>query len=455
MMNERISRIEEILKSGAPEAEIRERLNGYHENDIAAALRELDRETRLRVYHILGIRKTAEIFAYMEDAASYLKELPDEQMAAVLDNMDSDDAVDILESIEDGELKLRLLALMEASASGAVRLINSYDSDEIGSMMTTNFIKVGSAFTVKETMKTVIGEARENDNISTIYVEDANGAYYGAIDLRDLIIAREHTSLDAIISRNYPALHAEQKISEVLERLKDYAEDSFPVLDKNERIIGIITAQDVIEAVNDAMAEDYARMGGLSEGEDLNEKVLSSMKKRMPWLLLLLFLGMGVSSVVGAFETIVSQMAVVMCFQSLILDMSGNVGTQSLAVTIRVLTEENVGRKEKLKLILKETQIGGANGLVLGFFAVFFVSAYLYFAKGYAWSVGFQISACVGAALFLAMTISSFTGTMIPIFFHKVKIDPAVASGPLITTVDDMVAVVTYYGLVTLFLIGV
>ena len=144
---------------------------------------------------------------------------------------------------------------------------------------------------------------------------------------------------------------------------------------------------------------------------------------------------------------------IVMCFQSLILDMAGNVGTQSLAVTIRVLMDENLNRKDKFGLILKEMRIGFANGLFLGIMAFVFIGLYVCFIKGNALSYSFLISGCVGVSLMLAMVISSLVGTTIPLLFHKIKVDPAVASGPLITTVNDLVAVVTYYGLVWLFMI--
>lgn len=453
-MNEIIRQITDIVTSGDSAQAILAQLSNYHENDIAAALEDLDKETRIRLYQILGVEKVSDILSYADDVSEYLSELSLDQAADILENMDADDAVDALEDIDSSQQKEELLSRMEESASDAVRLINSYSEDEIGSMMTTNFVKINNRFTIKEAMKALVSQAKENDNISTIYVEDSSSSYYGAIDLRDLIIARDYTKLETIISTNYPSLKANQPISEVIEKLKDYAEDSFPVLDENNQIIGIITAQDVVEAVDNELGEDYAKFAGLTAEEDLKERLFDSMKKRLPWLILLLFLGMGVSSVVGIFEAIVSQVAIVMCFQSLILDMAGNVGTQSLAVTIRVLMEENVSGREKAHFVFKEMQIGGANGLLLGSLSFAFVGVYLHVIKGYAWIAGFRISVCVGLALFLAMVISSLVGTIIPIFFHKIKVDPAVASGPLITTVNDLVAVVSYYGLAGAFLAG-
>jgi magnesium transporter len=362
------------------------------------------------------------------------------------------DAVDVLENL-DADTKTRIVDLLDDDAEKDVKLILSYEDDEIGSKMTTNFIVIGKNLNIRQATHELIRQAGENDNISTIYVVDENEQYYGAIDLKDLIVARDYQDLDDLISTSYPYVGAHEKISECIERLKDYAEDSIPVLSEEGKILGVITAYDIVEAVDEEMGEDYAKLAGLTAEEDLEETTFQSMKKRLPWLIILLFLGMVVSSVVGIFETVVAVIPIVMCFQSLILDMAGNVGTQSLAVTIRVLMDENLNRKDKFGLILKEMRIGFANGLFLGIMAFVFIGLYVCFIKGNALSYSFLISGCVGVSLMLAMVISSLVGTTIPLLFHKIKVDPAVASGPLITTVNDLVAVVTYYGLVWLFMI--
>lgn len=176
---------------------------------------------------------------------------------------------------------------------------------------------------------------------------DQNDLFCGAIDLKDLIIAREYENLDDLIIRSYPYVLDHENVSECLDRIREYAEDSIPVLTQEGKIVGIITSSDVVEVVDDEMGDDYAKLAGLTAEEDLREKTWESMKKRLPWLIVLLFLGMAVSSVVGAFESVVAVLPVVICFQSLILDMAGNVGTQSLAVTIRVLMDENLTGKQK------------------------------------------------------------------------------------------------------------
>lgn len=443
-----------FLREHASDADLAEKLSDYHESDIAQALAELTAEERMIVYPAFSTEYLSDIFAYMEDAHEYLKELSPEQAAAIIAYMDSDDAVDVLEEMDE-ERQQQIVAMMDKDASEDIQLIMSYEDDEIGSKMTTNYIVITKDLNVRQAMHELVEQAGENDNISIIYVTNADETFYGSIRLKDLIIAREQTPLEELIYVSSPYLLAKEKVSDCIERIKGYAEDSLPVLDEGRKLIGIITAQDVVEVVDDELGEDYARLAGLTAEEDLKETTFASMKKRLPWLIVLLFLGIGVSSVVGIFEGVVASLPIIICFQSLILDMAGNVGTQSLAVTIRVLMDENLKGSQKVKLVFKEMKVGLSNGLFLGTLSFAFIGAYIWLLKGTVPGQAFLISACVGIALMAAMIISSLVGTVVPLFFHKIKVDPAVASGPLITTVNDLVAVVTYYGLAWLLLIEV
>lgn len=441
-----------IIRSSPSMEEMREQLRDYHDNDIAQSLKYLNRAERNLLYSALDAEWLAEIISYIDDPVEYVDEIGIDKLSAIINEMDADDAVDLWESIDES-VKVKLRPMIDDQTKAAILLINSYDDDEVGSLITTNYICIHQSLTIRQAMHELVRQAGENDNIATIYVVDGRNRFCGAIDLKDLIVARENVPLDSLISYAYPYLLDHEKISDSIEKIKDYAEDSLPVLNRDKKIIGIITAQDVVEAVDDELGEDYAMLAGLSAEEDLNETIAESIKKRLPWLIILLFLGMGVSTVVGAFEGVVAVLPVVICFQSLILDMAGNVGTQSLAVTIRVLMDENLSAKDKLHLAAKEMKVGSCNGALLGVMALVFLGVYIVLFKGYSAANAFLISGYVGLSLLAAIVISSLVGTLVPMLFHKVKIDPAVASGPLITTINDLVAVVTYYGLAWVFLI--
>lgn len=333
-MTKYVEELIEIIRAGLSREDLVDWLFDYHDNDIADALELLTQEERKRLYSALGAERVAEIFAYLDDGDVYLKELSLKQQAKVISEMDSDDAVDILEEVDD-DTKCKILGMLDKEASEDVQLLLSYDEDEIGSYMTTNFILIHNDLTVREAMRELVKQAGENDNISTIYVVDRAEQYYGAIEPQDLIIAREHTELEDLISRSYPYVMDHEKISECIEKIKDYAE------------------------------------------EDLNETTRESIRKRLPWL------------------------------------------------------------------------------VILTVMALLFLGAYIHLFKGFSLGYSMMISACVGVSLVGAMVVSSLVGTLTPIFFKKVGVDPTVASGPLITTINDLVTIVVYYGLVAVVLIDI
>ena len=449
-----IHELVELIRSGENKEKIAEQLTNYHDNDISNALDELNEEERKMLYHILGADRVSEIFAYLDDPGKYLGELALEQAADIIENMDADDAVDVLEEVDE-EIRNQLIELIDEESKEDIKLICSYEEDEIGSKMTTNFIEIGRSLTIKQAMRALIAQAEENDNISTLFVEDDDGTFYGAVDLKDLIVARTYMTLESLITQSFPYVRDHETISECIERLKDYAEDSIPVLNDKNELIGVITAQDIVEVVDDELGDDYAKLAGMTEEAELEESLGESIKKRLPWLVVLLGLSMCVSTVTSLFEGVIAQLAIIVSFQSVILGMSGNVGTQSLAVTIRLLMDENLETKQKIGMIFREMRIGFSNGLILGILSFLLIGAYLCLAKGKSPEYAFAISLCAGLALLMAMTISSIVGTFVPMFFSKIHVDPAVASGPLITTVNDLIGVVTYYGVAWLLLIHI
>jgi len=441
-----------IVRSNLTPILMRNRLLDYHANDIASAMPELKKEERSRLFSILDAETLASIFEYSEDFFEYIEQLNVKKRIQILSCLDIQTVVEQLNLMNRVERNM-LIDLMDDEVKKEVNLLCSFDEDEIGSKMTTNYVSISAGLTVRGAMKELIAQAADNDNISKIYVLDDEDVLLGAIDLKELIIARDTTELDSIITTSYPYVYAEEQIDECLERIKAYSEDSIPVLDSSSRMMGILTAQVISELVEDELGDDYARLAGLTTEEDLHEPIFKSMSKRIPWLAVLLVLGMVVSGVVGIFENVVAHLAIIVSFQSLVLGMAGNAGTQSLAVTIRVLMDEQVDRRQKLYLIGKEARVGLLNGFLLGICSFILVGLYLFLLQGDTPMIAFSVSACTGAALILSMFLSSIAGTSIPMLFKKIGVDPAVASGPLITTVNDLVAVLSYYGLSWLLLI--
>ncbi|MBO6134541.1 MAG: magnesium transporter [Lachnospiraceae bacterium] len=448
--------IVKIIRGISSPKVIRSKLEDYHDNNIADALKLLKKTERQKLYRILNKETLGAIFEYVskEDASIYINEMDLKKASNVISELEPDTAVDILRELEKSKRTL-LIDSMESDVRKDIKVVASFDEDEIGSKMTTNCIIINDDLTISEAMDALVKQAKENDNISTIFVEDKDNAFVGAIDLKELIIAKKTMHLKDLIMTSFPYVYGHENIDDCIERLKDYSEGLIPVLDNNNRILGVITSQNLVEVVDEEMGEDYAKFAGLTAEEDLSEPLIESLKKRLPWLLILLGLGMFVSSVVGIFEGVIAGLPIIMAFQTLILDMSGNVGTQSLAVTIRVLMDENLTFKQKVDLFWKEVRVGFCNGLILASLSFVFLGLYIHFVKDRPWSQAYSISGCIGISLIVAMIISSTLGTLIPMFFKKIKVDPAVASGPLITTLNDLIAVVTYYGVSWILLINV
>jgi magnesium transporter len=443
-----------LVKNNLTPVILAEKLSDYHENDIAAALELMAKDERLRTYSVLDTDTLADVMEYADDINTYLNELTIKKRVEVLSKIEIKITSEYLRDLDHDQRK-NLLDLMPANERREILASYAFDDDEIGFYMTTNCIKIPAGCDVPQAMKHLVEQAADNDNISTLYVIQEDGTLAGAIDLNDLIVARRNTDLNTIIMTSYPYVYAHEMIDNCLERIKDYSEDSIPVLDDYNVLQGILTAQDVTDIVNEELGEDYAKFAGLSSEEDIKEPVRLSIRKRLPWLIILMFLGLFVSTVVGKFEHVVKQITLIVSFQSLVLDMAGNVGTQSLAVAIRVLMDDRVTSKEKMQLLSKESRIGLINGFFLGSISFVFVGLYLMIIRGESPSLSFSVSLCTGIALLVAMMFSAVVGTATPMLFKKVNIDPAVASGPLITTMNDLIAVTAYYGTAWILLLNV
>ena len=446
-----------IIRGNYSDNEINVKLQEYHENDIAGIFEELTVQERERLFQVLGSEFMSEIIAFLDDAGDYLSALDADDAAEIIEQMNADDAAEALDELDE-QVRNEIFELIEdTEIKEDIKLIDSYEENEFGSRMSTNFIVVKRNQTIKETMKTLISEAAENDNIYTIFVVDEDDSFYGVIDLKDLIVARSNVELESLILTTFPFVYDKDIISENIERLRGYFENMIPVISStNNTLLGVITSTDIIELVDEERSDDYAKLAALTSEQEVDETLFTSMKKRVPWLIVLLFMGLAVSAVVGFFEGVVDALPMIVSFQSLILGMAGNVGTQSLAVTVRILGNGNENSfKKQLVTILKEIRVALLNGLVLGAISFLIVSIYLFIFSSYSVSFVFTTASCVGLAMCFAMAISGLTGAAIPISLYRLGVDPAVASGPLITTINDLVAVISYYGLAWMLLLNI
>lgn len=454
-MEEFLNELLSIIRSKDSNKDKKTKILQYHDSDIADVFDQLDDNEKLELIKILGKEKTSDILAYLDNSDQFLDLLRDEDAADVIELMDADDAVDVLEDLDE-ENRDKIISLLSDEAKEDVKLILSYEKDQVGSLMTTNYVEVVTGDGVKGAMKKLVHQAKDNDNISTLMVLDHDNKFYGCLDLKDLICARDGEDLSSKVKTNYPYVYADTLIDDCINQLKDYAEDLIPVLDSNDRLLGVITSSDIVELVQNEAAEDYNRLAGLTKQEEEEEPIFGSIKKRIPWLALLLVLGLLVSSVISAFSDVIAGVTAAVLFQSVVFDMAGNGGTQSLAVTLTKITQnDDINKKRFGKMFIKEFTIGILNGLILGGISFAVVFGFLLIRHQpvvvdgvYSVYDCLLIASSVGVSLLVAISLSSILGLVLPILFKKIKVDPAVASGPMITTINDICSSCIYYTLV-------
>lgn len=452
-MDELLQEIINIIKETTNLQTLHDLLYSYHKNDIARCFEFLTDEELEKVYQTFDEQELSEIFTYLDDVKEYIEDLETETAAELIELMDSDDALDVLEELDE-EDRNEILELMDEEIVDDIELLSSYAEDVIASYMTNNYIKVLKDSTIKQAMKTVVEEASTNDNFTIIYVVNEDDTLYGTIELKDLIKARATDSLEDIIKKSYPSILDMTSLNDALILVKDYEIDSIPIVNEKNVLLGVVTTNDLIEVIDDELSDDYAKLAGLTSEEELEESTFKSVKKRIPWLCALLVLGLIISLVMGLFESAIVAVPAIVFFQSMILGMGGNVGTQSLAVTIRAISDEEISKKEVRRLVFKEIRIAFFNGILIGIMSFVVVSAYLMITHtvidpsiGYNIFDIFKTSGVVSISLLISMVISGLIGTLIPIILQKCKIDPAVASGPFITSINDIMAIVVYYGI--------
>jgi magnesium transporter len=444
-MRDFILEILNLVQNTMDDEVLSDELSQYHASDIADSFDELTDEEIRRLYDILSSEFLADIITYIEEKERYLDLMENEDVADILDNMESNHAAEVLEELDEEDI-LEINQLVEPETLEDINLINSYDDNELGSVMSTDYIEIKADFTIKQAMRTVINSANEVENINVIYVTDEVGKYVGIVTLRDLIRARSTDLLEDIIKTNYPTLYDYSLLDEIDHDILDYELESYGVLDRRGLLIGIVNDETLIELVEEEYKEDYAMLAGISEIEDTTEPIYKSVLARLPWLAFLLVIGLLVSLLTSSFEKVILELTTVVFFQSLILGMAGNTGTQSLAVTISKLNDDE---KKIGKVIKRELMTGFLNGLIIAVIAFGLVMGFLLLRnEGMAASLKTALS--VSISLIISMSIAAFLGAFVPYVLSKLKVDPAVASGPFITTINDIVAIIIYYSLASL-----
>ena len=409
-----------------------------HPADIATIIKHLNELDRKKIWDILASKSIlASVILELDESQiiEIFNNMPPNEIARILNEMESDDAAAILRLFDEEKVK-EILQYMEKEELNIVEELLQYPTDSAGSIMNPNYFALNEELTVKEATK-LLHKAEDLEMVFYLYVIDNEKHLVGVVSLRQLILNPPEKKLKEIMTREVIKVNVNTDREEVAKIVERYDLLAVPVVDEEDRLIGIITVDDVIDVIREETTEDIYKMAGTTEDElMLGNKSLKVARVRFPWLLITFFGELVSGLVIHFFHGKVQDFAILASFMPLIMAMGGNVGSQSATILIRGVALGKIDMGGIYKVIFKEIRVGMIMGLVLGSILSFIAP---FFNKNN------QLGLIVGIAMFFAITFAAFTGAFVPAMLIKMKLDPAVASSPFISTLNDITGLTIYF----------
>lgn len=426
--------------------QFRDEFLAMHNYDQSEYFEDTDDNNRQKIFEFLSPKEVANFFDQLdiddEDYEELFDKINANYASHVLEEMSYDNSVDILNKLSKSKVA-SLLTLMDKDEANEIKALLHYEEDTAGGIMTTEYISLKSTTPVKEALMHVKEQAPNAETIYVIFAVNEAGQLVGVFSLRDLITAENDSYIEDVMSERVISVNVADDQEDVAQVIRDYDFIAVPVVDYQNHLLGIITIDDILDVMDEEASEDYSRLAGVSDIDSTSDSVIKTASKRLPWLIVLTFLGMITATILGSFEDTLSQVALLAAFIPIISGMSGNSGTQSLAVSVRNISTGEINEQSKFKIALREAGSGFLSGLVCSV-VLFLIIVVIYRQP--------LLALIVGGSLTCAMTVGTLVGSMIPLIMNKFKIDPAVASGPFITTINDIVSMLIYFGLATSFM---
>lgn len=418
----------------------------YHASEIAILFESISSEDQQRIINLLDVEIASEVISEMHEEAhpeELLLQLHPDKRTEIVEELDYDDATDIISQLEEHEQKEILEDLSEDDAT-SIRNLMSYDEETAGGLMNTEVIRINLNLTKKDAIDEIIRQSEEIEEFYTVNVIDDNNIFKGIVSLKDIIKAKGNAKITEMVNSDVVYVKAETDQEEVAKLISQYNLTSIPVVDDEMHLLGRVTFDDVIDVLEDENTEDFLKISGVSEDEELSGNWIEAVKSRLPWLIINLGTAFLASAVVRHYETTLSNLTVLSAYMVIIAGMGGNAATQALAVTVRRISLYDLTDNQAYRTVLKEFTVGLINGAVTGLI----VFAFAYF---------FDANPMLGFVIFLAMTgnlvIAGITGSSIPLILKRVGIDPAIASSIIITTFTDVFGFLLLLGLASKLLL--
>lgn len=417
-----------------------------HDRDQHELFHLLYPEKKRKIAQFLSAREFAEVFEWME--IQYKEEaihnLPPDYIAEVFNNLANDEVVEFLSQSEEVDAE-KILEMMDEEERDHVRELMTYAEDTAGSIMTKEFISINDSQTAEAVLKSLRELADDAETIYYLYVLNDEGELVGVLSLRDLLLAEANEVVRDIMFDTVTSVRIDMDQEEVAGIIRDYDLLAVPVISHDGRMQGIVTVDDIMDIIEEEAAEDFIEFAAIrpSDSEDKEITVLNATRQRVPWILILLILGLVTGSVIGYFEHTLESVVILAAFIPMIMGTAGNIGTQSLAVAVKNLTT-NQDEDDSIFDVIKREVIGGV--IIGAILALILVALALVLYQNVA------LALIVSSAIFLSTIVSATVGAVVPLLFEKINVDPAVASGPFITTTNDIVALIIYFVIATSFI---
>jgi len=420
-------------------------LDELHPYDIANIYEKLPEKHKTRLLLLLNNHLLADVIQELNHHSQIdvLNRLGVDKKGKVLDLMDNDDLASMLKELSP-EVINHLLSGMKKEESTIVQNIMNYPEESAGRLMTNRFVWIRDTYTVREAVDKLKSFAEFAETINYLYVINEEKKLVGVVSYRDLLLADINELIKNIMYERVISVSAYADQEEAARLIERYDFLAIPVVDENNVLTGIVTVDDIVDVIIREANEDIEKLSASGKSIDFETKALVAAGRRLPWLILLLIIGVISGSIISVFEETLDKVVALAFFMPMIAGMTGNTGTQSLAVVVRGLASKDLDKKAIIKLILREFGVG----LIIGITCGLLISAIAYIWQGGNFYLGFV----VGASLFFTLIIGTLAGTIIPIILYRLKIDPAIASGPLITTLNDIFSLFIYFSLASIFI---
>jgi len=432
------------------EINLKNMLVDTHPADIADIIVNLEEEESEYIFSLLPAEQASEVLAYLPDysRAQIIEELEDERLAELVDEMDSDDATDLVSELPE-EKAQKVLEVIDFQDSREVKELLRHEEDTAGGIMAMELIGVNENSTVDEAIEQVRKRAEEVEEVYYIFVVNDQQKLVGIVSIKKLILSSGKTRISAIMERDVISVTTDMDQEEVARIVKKYDLVAVPVVDEQGRLVGRITVDDVMDVVDDEASEDIHRLAGITEEVEIHEtSTLKISRVRLPWLLFAFFGEIGSAAVMSYFEASLKQILTAAFFIPIIMAMGGNAGIQSSTIMVRGLALGDIGLLHAKKQIFKEFKVSIINGLICGL--LLFLIIGLLFSK---LEHPFRFSAVIGIAMFFIIINATIVGAIIPLFLKRINVDPAIATGPFITTSNDIIGLLIYLGLASIYLV--